>query len=268
MRPVKRGDIPNRITVSGRAQDLAVEQYGLFMGALISRLGEYCSYCEVSLGANLAVEHVLPKSVFVNAETDWNNFLLACVNCNSRKSSKVKGRAGYYWPDDTNLTNSQVGFNTYSMMEYYVGPAAGDNVVLVRPKPGSVAAADRVQATIDLVGLNNYAPEDRDPKMSDRRVWNRTRAWQVADSLAKRLSLYYLHYTGTGNDVNAKDEAARDVMIKGLKNQIKMAALAAGFWSVWVTVFSNYTFINNAVRTDLLKELFFDTFPGTNIAAF
>lgn len=268
MRPIVRGNVPTRITIGGKVQETAVEQYGFFMGALINRIGEYCSYCEVSLGANLAVEHVLPKAVFPNAETDWTNFVLACVNCNSRKGSKLKSRDGYYWPDDTSLRQNNGGFNTYSMMEYYIGQAAGDNVVLVRPRANSGAVTANVQAIIDLVKLNNYAKQDSDPQMSDRRVWNRTNTWKIADSMAKTLSGYYLPYAGTGNDVNAIAQAADNVMINALKSQIKMAALAAGFWSVWVTVFQNYSFINDLARTALLKELFFDTFPGTNLAAF
>jgi hypothetical protein len=43
------------------------------------------------LEASLAVEHVLPKKpegvteIIKSRELDWENFLLACTNCNSTK---------------------------------------------------------------------------------------------------------------------------------------------------------------------------------------
>jgi uncharacterized protein (TIGR02646 family) len=66
---------------------------------LIDRLGEYCSYCETRLNASLAVEHVQPKIHHPYLELDWNNFLLACTNCNSTKGSKDVIFDDYYWVD-------------------------------------------------------------------------------------------------------------------------------------------------------------------------
>lgn len=258
MRPINRGAIPLHYTQSGRVQPVSTETYGYFMGQLIARIGEYCSFCEVAMGANLAIEHVLPKIVYPNAETDWNNFVLACTNCNSRKGTKAQSRAGYYWPD-----TSYTGFNTFSMLEYYLGQSGSDTVVLVKPRSGSGADEPTVLKTIDLFKLNNYVVAS-DPKQSDRRVWNRTRTWGIADSMANTLSLYYTQIrTCTGNDIAAALAAASDPAIMILKRQITMAALAAGFWSVWMTVFAAKTFINDTIKTALLQELFVAPFPGT-----
>ena len=89
MRPVVRGDCPKN-------QDNTEIKYSDFpnaRGALINRLGEFCSYCEMRLEAGLAVEHIQPKKpdgatgVISDRESDWQNFLLACPNCNSTKGN-------------------------------------------------------------------------------------------------------------------------------------------------------------------------------------
>ena len=52
---------------------------------LQERLGDYCSYCERQIETHLAVEHIKPKSHDPGLRRAWNNFLLACTNCNSSK---------------------------------------------------------------------------------------------------------------------------------------------------------------------------------------
>jgi hypothetical protein len=136
----------------------------------------------------------------------------------------------------------------------------------VQPSPNVIAGIvpAYVVNTIDIVKLNNYDPNDTDPKISDRRVRNRTRTWEIATTMAETLSRYYTRYTNTGDDNTAMMNAAADKAISALKRQITQAALAGGFWSVWMTVFSTKgTFINPAVRSGLLNELFVKPFPGT-----
>ena len=73
---------------------------------LIERIGEYCCYCERP--GDLHVEHVVPKNKAPELEMEWSNFLLGCVNCNSRKWNKNDSRDGYIWPD-TDDTLSALG---------------------------------------------------------------------------------------------------------------------------------------------------------------
>jgi len=50
-----------------------------------------CCYCERSLpkkGHLKAVEHFAPKSKFKNLRNEWTNLLLACSQCNGKKSDK------------------------------------------------------------------------------------------------------------------------------------------------------------------------------------
>ncbi|MFL5664976.1 MAG: HNH endonuclease [Ktedonobacteraceae bacterium] len=260
MRPIDRGNAPVHITSRG-IQPALSETYSLFKGELIQRLGEYCSYCEVPLGANLAIEHVLPKTRNLNEENAWSNFLLSCINCNSSKGSKEILRADYYWPDDTAINLATSGFNTFSMLEYYFDQPT--QKVLLKANPGSGANVAKVDATIKLTGLNKY--DDTNLKVSDRRVTNRTNTWNAARRMATTLSNYYTSYSRMSDQNQAAIAAAQDPAIIILKRQITIAALAAGFWSVWMTIFKDrtFTFINDTVRDTLLTELFVRPFPGT-----
>jgi len=104
---------------------------------LITNIGQYCSYCEMPLGASLAVEHMLPKKWFPRYAVDWNNFLLACPICNSSKNDnptlddgvKTGGsglnytqiadaaRGLYLWPSDAaNYPNFEGSFQ-YQMFK-------------------------------------------------------------------------------------------------------------------------------------------------------
>ncbi len=50
-----------------------------------------CCYCEQFIpeeGHLKAVEHFQPKSIFKGLRNDWNNLLLACSQCNGKKSNK------------------------------------------------------------------------------------------------------------------------------------------------------------------------------------
>lgn len=49
-----------------------------------------CCYCEMEIpdeGHLKAVEHFQPKSVFKGLKNDWENLLLACAQCNGKKSN-------------------------------------------------------------------------------------------------------------------------------------------------------------------------------------
>ncbi len=113
--------VSNKQTLEERVNNY----YPRARGDLIHNIGQFCSYCEMPLATNLAVEHKLPKAEFPFASLAWSNFLLACAVCNGRKSrnpSRAKGAAAaqangcpippaeqhiqagalstYLWPDD------------------------------------------------------------------------------------------------------------------------------------------------------------------------
>ncbi|MCY4173030.1 MAG: HNH endonuclease [Cyanobacteria bacterium MAG CAR3_bin_5] len=102
MRSVQRGPWPT----GNDGSRISFRPYQKAKDPLIQRIGEYCSYCERP--GDLDVEHVIPKSVATDLETEWSNLLLGCRNCNSRKSNKNHSRDGYLWPDRDDTFNAFV----------------------------------------------------------------------------------------------------------------------------------------------------------------
>ncbi len=204
MRPIVRGACPKN---SG--QDIAFKKYAQARGELIARLGEYCSYCEMELDASLAVEHVQPKqppgaSMSIQArELDWNNFLLACTNCNSTKGNTDVVLDDYLWPDRDNT------FRALSYSEGGLVTASTDQSINddIRRKARNI---------IKLAGLDKVPTNDLEA--SDRRWQNRRESWDIAERAKERLARNYN---------------------EDFKEQIIDTAYAKGFWSVWMTVFKD-----------------------------
>ena len=142
MRPIIKGEHP-----SESGQTKLFKEYQQARKDLIDRLGQYCSYCEMKLDASLAVEHVQPKSLYPALERQWNNFLLACTNCNSTKGSQDIILSDYYWPDED---------NTFRAFTYLQGG-------LVRPHPQlNNQEKFKAEATLKLTGLDKlFTPDMR-----------------------------------------------------------------------------------------------------------
>ncbi|MBC7817351.1 MAG: HNH endonuclease [Planctomycetaceae bacterium] len=218
MRPVERGAHP----LNSRGERVAYGHYSEARGELIKRLGgEYCSFCEMHLDASLAIEHVQPKSKVPSLEKSWENFLLACQNCNSTKGDEEIVLGEYVWPDVD---------NTAACLKY--GPGA-----LVRPADLiDDSLRTRTRNTIDLVALDwdpskpkkrkNVKTEGRD-SASDRRWANREEAWDIAKDARNDLKETILDH----------GEDSRDA-IKARRRLISEAR-GHGYWSVWMTVFAD-----------------------------
>lgn len=169
MRPVVRGPCPQ----DDAGQDIIFKAYTNARSEMIKRLGEYCSYCEMHLDASLAIEHIQPKqppgaaSAITQRELCWDNFLLACTNCNSTKGNTEVTLDDSLWPDRD---------NTFLALTYSEGGR-------VTSKPSPVKAqADKL---ISLVGLQK-SPDTADA--SDRRWLNRKEAWDMATRARERLA--------------------------------------------------------------------------------
>ena len=172
---------------------------------LMSRVGEYCSYCERQIETHLAVEHIQPKVVHLKLRNCWDNFLLACVHCNSVKGKKDVVLSEYFWPDRD---------NTLLAVEYMKGG-------LVRPhRRLSRINKVRAKATIALTGLDR-APgkRGREPTSSDKRWLKRQQTWQLAENANNRLQ-------------TQEDNTS-------LREQIVDTAVTRGMFSIWWTVFAS-----------------------------
>jgi uncharacterized protein (TIGR02646 family) len=171
-------------------------------GDLIDRLGEYCSYCERKLPASLAVEHVQPKSLHSERSLEWDNFLLACVNCNSNKLAAHIRLEDYLWPDRD---------NTFLAFVYSEGGVIAINGKLDEKQKKCA------QNILNLIGLQKR-PGANDLKKSDMRWMQRLEAWNSAAKALNRLN---------GNDSEE------------LREQIVETAYCGGHWSIWMTVFKD-----------------------------
>jgi uncharacterized protein (TIGR02646 family) len=164
MRPIERGAAPPAFTNYREAHP-----------HLVSRLGDYCSYCERQIETNLAVEHVQPKDPIPALRNEWANFLLGCVNCNSNKGHATVALAHYLWPDSD---------NTLAAFEYMNGGIIAPCAALEPHLRG------KAEATLRLVGLDRDPGNPnaaRRPTSSDQRWLRRFEAWEKAEWCRKLL---------------------------------------------------------------------------------
>lgn len=192
MRPVTRVAAPKTYKV-----------YQDAIGDLEDCFGCYCSYCERRFPACLAVEHVSPKSLDAARETDWTNFLLGCVNCNSIKSDTRTNDEDFLWPDKD---------NTLKAIEY----KAGGLVDVVSTLDPQVKA--KANALIELVGLDRYPaqPPAKQPADRDKRYLEREEKWKLAQLMREALG------RNDNNDF-------REVLVNLAKQ--------SGFFGIWMAAF-------------------------------
>jgi uncharacterized protein (TIGR02646 family) len=199
MRPVERGDIPkNRLTNS----DVKFPVYDQAKPYLTTNIGEYCSYCERRVNNLLAVEHIQPKNIRSDLELAWDNFLLACVNCNSIKGHAKVSLGDYYWPDRD---------NTVRAFTYFATGIVGVNVTLTPEQK------EKAKRTIELTGLDR-TPAHPNYSYRDNRWQERKEIWEIAvDSLADLEN-------------NNTEE---------LRKRIVALAIRSGCFSIWMSVFQD-----------------------------
>ncbi len=204
MRPIRKGPAP---TVYTRYQDAGPD--------LQQCIGDYCSYCERQIETHLAVEHIQCKSHAPELRNVWNNFLLACVNCNSCKGDTPLDLPDYLWPDCD---------NTLLALEYTRGGIIRPNGNLSEPLQA------KAQASIELTGLDKDPGNprlERRPTHSDRRWQRRLEAWQLAEKDRQRLA-----------DNNSAE--VRELIVEN--------ALGRGMFSIWWTVFDGHTDMRRRLR--------------------
>lgn len=202
MRPVSKGASP----INGD-----YDKYENAKPELVSRLGDYCSYCERQISTLLAVEHIEPKDGPHGKpalEKKWSNFLLACTNCNSCKGSRKVNFQRLLFPDRDNT------FNAYIYEE--------DGSISISPQL-SPQQKIMAQNTLHLVGLDKPIQvflNANDEQVALDRVSQRMQAFGVAQE-----SLLLLQSEPNCN---------------ALKECIQKIAISSGFFSIWMKVFNNY----------------------------
>jgi len=204
MRPINKGSNPTENGI-----EIEFKEYSHSRKYLIDRLGRFCSYCENSINANLAIEHVQPKSSHLDLELKWSNFLLACTNCNSTKGKEDINLDEYIFPDTS---------NSFVYFDY-------DFSGIVKVK-NNLSAENQKKAlkTIELVGLDKCPPRVGTiewKKASDSRFEKRLETVKITSD-------YF-------NIYNSASEESKKILILCFKDIIKRS----GFWSVWIQTFNS-----------------------------
>lgn len=206
MRPIRRRSAP-------RPADYA--DYTDAKPSLIARLGMYCSYCERRIPTNLAVEHIQPKGLnqYAHLAGRWENFLLACVNCNSDKGSQDVILSRVLLPDRD---------NTFAALDYredgQVSAAPGLN-----PRERRQAAA-----LLKLTGLDRTAGKSRDQNEEAVALDRKSQRMQV---WAKALV--------------AAEDLRGDPGNQALRRCVVELARESGYFSIWMKVFERDAELRN-----------------------
>lgn len=213
MRPVVKGENP-----LGKLNGLNIQytDYKAAKGALISRIGAYCSYCEIwGARAALDVEHIQAKKykengikIYAHLKGEWDNFLLACKNCNSIKGNKNVVYADIYLP---HLQNTVLCF-VYDRGGY----------IKLNPNiPGF--HHPKADGLMNLVGLDRR-PGRLNYSSKDDRWLQRYGTWNLATKYLRKFE---------------KGKADAETIVD--------LALRRGNWSVWVSVFVNHPEVRTAL---------------------
>jgi uncharacterized protein (TIGR02646 family) len=164
----------------------------------------YCSYCERPLPTSLAVEHVEPKFWHPALRLAWDNFLLACTNCNSTKGDENIQLHELLLPDRD---------NTSTAFEY---DDTGQVQAAAHLRPALRKLAEK---TLTLTGQNKQIRIPSDPALKGLAISRRNQrrnAWLEA--------------------VDAHNDLAQHPS-DGVRRRIVAEARARGFFSIWMKVF-------------------------------
>lgn len=222
MRPVTRGPWP--LTSGGVKENF--DDYGRARRWLYERLGQYCTYCNRRL-ETAAVEHIRPKKPagvrHPGRARDWNNFLLACVNCNGHKGDEDVVLKDHFWPDKD---------NTMRAFEYHSSGRVDFAATL-----SGTTDEPTARRTLALTGLDHVPKLDSaggvpstasDPRATDTRYEHRRAVWAKAKFARQALM----------NDSSASTIAL-----------VMMLVEADGYWPIWYQHLADLP----GMRDELLK---------------
>lgn len=170
---------------------------------LINMVGRYCSYCERYTHSSLALEHIKFKKKYDHLLLEWDNFLLACSNCNSSKLTKEVDVENTVWP---HIDNTLLYFQYQS--DGIVTEANGLDPVMQKKTRNMLA----------LVGL------EKDDTASNIRIEDRKNTYEMAEIL--------LYQFEESSDIGVQNRLAQQI--------VTMAKTKYGGWSIWMHVFQHH----------------------------
>ena len=227
MRPVRRGKSPTGAEIYLTYQASKPDLIDKFSSGWNNNrhIASYCSYCERKIETNLAVEHIKPKDgEFGHPELKfmWSNFLLACVNCNSTKGAKEVLFHNLFFPDRD---------NTFYAFEYMA-----DGIIEARDTLSPINKT-RANNTLKLLGLDKGI----------RETFSATGNLIAQDRGSQRIEVW-------GIAEESLEEYLKNINNTVVKNLIVKNMLLSGFFSIWMTVFKDYS---------EMKNLFINAIHGT-----
>jgi hypothetical protein len=238
MRPVVKSVRTDAIT----GTPLEIKPWGDAKPNLIIELGSHCSFCEKS-GTRSAfhVEHIHGKGclnatgikIYDAMKYRWDNFLIACVNCNSVKGDKDVVLHAPFLPHTNNLL-------------HYIKVLKGG---LIRIRLG-ITGNDliRTQAFIDLIGLDRVPGHPQFSSKDDR--WDeRLEAYDIAER-------YHRKYTSLPPETDIET--------------IVTLAKSTGFFSAWYEIFKGQNSVIDALINGYTPAggVLINAFPATHQASF
>jgi hypothetical protein len=158
-----RGSVPT----DSAGNPLTFADYDQAKWHLVNRFGPFCAYCERRLATHINVEHIAARSTG-GPVVDWDNFLLACQNCNSAKQAKPI--TNLYFPHAA---------NTSYAFAYRPDAIIQPNSRLTTPEQ------EFARKTLELFGLHNLQPSA--PGAPDRRYDDYLERWGMAEVSRNRL---------------------------------------------------------------------------------
>lgn len=149
---IKRADCPS--SLRGKKKAKAAYRNQNVVKTLWKMQHKKCAYCEAHIpieGHIKAVEHFRPQAIFKGQVNDWENLLLACAQCNGRKSNKFP----------VELTN-----NIGEVKIVYIYKDEGNPGLLIDPSDPEIDPEDHLDFSTALsekdYGL--VVPKDNSPR--------------------------------------------------------------------------------------------------------
>ncbi len=236
MRPIVKS---TKNSVAG--QPLEYKPWRKAKSDLINEIGSFCSYCEKKVNrSSLHIEHIKGKKVrnnvgdliYDNLKYRWDNFLLACCNCNSVKGNKDIALTNPFLPHENNLV-------------HFIKIGTGGAIKIKNGVNGNNLA--RTTAFINLVGLDRE-PSHPDYSDDDDRWESRLEAKDFAD-------WQYQKYTANPKQTDI------ETIVKFAKS--------IGYFSVWYYQFLGHNEVLNALINGIvINGLNYQPFKGTHILSF
>ncbi|MFT5916358.1 MAG: hypothetical protein ACI81T_002866 [Bacteroidia bacterium] len=198
MRPIIKGNWPK----DEDGNNKIYRPYGTAKYDLVNDIGRYCSFCDRRANYNgLDVEHILPKKYHSDLEENWDNFLLACTNCNSTKGTDEVDLSKLFMPHIN---------NTAHIFKY------GTGGLLTINKSLKSSDEEKAKKYFELVGV--------DRKPGHKKYSYKDLRWKERETVFTLAQRYLTKYERKECD----EETVCDL------------AIGYGFWSVWMSVFRQH----------------------------